>query len=138
VGRDGAVNFVDRHKLLSSLPPLPSEIDPALIEELNFTNRASRSAVRYNQPQPPGHEVWEYYDGDDEPTYVRDCTPEEIAEREAAYAKAYAEWRRNGGVVFTHGSAVYEMSLTLSDGRYYKLTGDGKTGWDIIGEGQAR
>lgn len=111
--------------------PLPPEC-AGEIDSLDFERRHESSEVRWGPPCPPGHEVWEYSEGDDEPHYVRDCTEKEIAEREAAYEAAMAEWRRTNGLARTRGPIVDECRVKLTDGRYWRLLGNGKDAWVIV------
>ncbi len=115
--------------------PLPAECSGE-IETLDYERRHESNEVRWGPPRPPGHEVWEYGEGDDEPHYVRDCTDEEIAERESAYAAAMAEWRRTDGLARTKGPIVDECRVKLIDGRYWRLLGNGKDTWVIVEYGR--
>lgn len=113
--------------------PIPEECKGE-IDVLEYSCRRESQLVRWGPPDPPGREVWAYSDGDDEPHYVRDCTEEEIAEREADFAKAMQQWRDTQGLARTHGPVVHECTVRMVGGRYYRLLG-GSEGWHVVEAG---
>jgi hypothetical protein len=122
---------------IDALPyPLPAECEGEPCE-LEFQRTREMNTVRWGPPRAPGREVWEYSEGDDEPHYVRDCTEEEIKEREAAYASAMAEWHRTQGLARTSGPLRDTARVKMTSGVYYEMIGDGKA-WFVTARGHER
>ena len=109
--------------------PLPAEIGTD-IRALTVSTHDTSTTLRYSPPMHPGREVWEYSDGDDEPHYVRDCTPEELAAREARYREAKAEWTRTLGLLRTKGPPVHVVNVSTELGEF-ELRGDGRAWWVV-------
>ena len=128
-GRGNVMNFDDPNL---SLPyPLPAEC-AGVVESFTYSQHPQIEMLHFSRPQPPSHEVWVDHEWDDGLRYNRDCTPEEIAEREESYKKALAKWEATQGMAIVHtGPTVDRAMVTMADGRYYVLVGDGER-WDIV------
>ncbi len=131
------VTFTTIAEALAMLPyPLPIECDGEPVA-LEFARSRDSQLLRWGPPRMPGREVWEYRDGDDEPHYVRDCTEEEIAARNAAYEAELAEWHRTQGMVRTTGPIRDTAKVRMVGGKWYELIGDGAQ-WYVTAVGHDR
>ena len=111
--------------------PLPAEC-AGVVESFTYSQHPQIEMLHFSRPHPPGHEVWVDHEWGDGLRYDRDCTPEEIAEREESYKKALAKWEATQGMAIVHtGPTVDHAKVTMADGRYYVLVGDGER-WGIV------
>jgi len=99
--------------------------------ECQMTAHSNDQRFTYERPSPPSRELWSY--DDEVPVYVRDHTDEEMAQLEAEYRKAVAEWQRTGGEFWSKGQRTIEAEFTCADGAWMRaMLNERKDEWIVV------